>query len=115
VVGEDGAELERESIERSTELLFVEQERCCSASLLPGWCFHCARAQVVGRQTLNHYKQRRGCTVTFRWRVRDDGLQAPTKQLVQIVIDYANGVGDGTHETIVRSFPPVQYEANALA
>jgi hypothetical protein len=34
---------------------------------------------------------------------------------VQIVIDYANGVGDGTHETIVRSFPPVQYEANALA
>ena len=50
MIGEDGAELERERVERSAELLRGEQQRRGEAGVVPGGDARGARAQVVGRQ-----------------------------------------------------------------
>ena len=53
VVGEDGAELERERVERAAELVRREDERRGQPAVMPRGHASGARAQVVGRQRVH--------------------------------------------------------------
>ena len=57
VVGEDGAELEREDVERATELVRSDEQRRVESAVLPVLDVPGAGAQIVGREGI-HYRER---------------------------------------------------------
>ncbi len=59
VVGQDGAELEREDVERSAELVRSDDQRRVESAVLPVLHVPGARAQIVGREGIHHRERMR--------------------------------------------------------
>ena len=118
VVGEDGAQLEREHVERPRELVRPQQERRGQPEVVPLGEAHRARAQVVGRERVDddqRVDQRGVVAMAMRMAiagvpvfglsrvnsVNDDRSDAGAEHLAQVIVERAHSRWDLGHMSIM--------------
>ena len=105
MIGEDGAEFERERVERAREFRGLEKQRRREPGFVPPRHTRGTGAQVRGRQRLDDDQHRLWrARRAIGDRIRDDRPQTVAKHLAQVALDRGDGVRD-RHESIVECVP----------